>query len=107
MIDVFVFPTTRKGESLGLVGLEAMACGTPIIASSIGGILDYVQDGENSWLFPPGDEQALKDKLVMFDELTDAERKQVADKAFETALTYEQTAIQPKLTKIFTTESIS
>ena len=38
-IDVFCFPTTRKGESLGLVGLEAMACGAPIIGSSIGGLL--------------------------------------------------------------------
>ncbi|HLG28085.1 MAG TPA: glycosyltransferase family 4 protein, partial [Paenisporosarcina sp.] len=55
VIEVFVFPTTRKGESLGLVGLEAMACQTPIIASAIGGILDYVQDGQNGWLFTPGD----------------------------------------------------
>lgn len=101
VIDVFIFPTTRKGESLGLVGLEAMACRTPIIASSIGGILDYVKDGTNSWLFPPGDAEGLKNKLIMFDGLSEQKRDQVAGEAYETALTYEQSAIRSQLTKIF------
>lgn len=100
-IDAFVFPTTRKGESLGLVGLEAMACRTPIIASAIGGILDYVKPGENSWLFEPGSAEALKDQLLSFDQLSDAERDAVAEAAYQTALEYEESAIQPKLISIF------
>ncbi|MFC4410006.1 glycosyltransferase family 4 protein [Chungangia koreensis] len=101
VIEAFVFPTTRKGESLGLVGLEAMACGTPIIASAIGGILDYVKDNENSWLFEPGNPQALKDLLIHFDSLTEVQRQTVATKAYETSLEYEVEAIKPKLSKIF------
>ena len=101
VIDVFVFPTTRKGESLGLVGLEAMACQTPIIASAIGGILDYVDNGQNGWLFTPGDAVQLKDLLVNFDLLTPQQYATISQKAYETALQYEQTAIQSKLASIF------
>jgi len=101
VIEAFVFPTTRKGESLGLVGLEAMACQTPIIASAIGGILDYVKDGQNGWLFTPGDAVQLKDLLVKFDGLSPAQYASVAQAAYETALQYEQTAIQSKLASIF------
>lgn len=101
VIDAFVFPTTRKGESLGLVGLEAMACRTPIIASAIGGILDYVVDQENGWLFTPGDAEQLKQVLLDFDALSKEDYKSIANKAYLTALEYEQKSIQPKLAKIF------
>lgn len=101
VIEAFIFPTTRKGESLGLVGLEAMACKTPILASAIGGILDYVQDGQNGWLFTPGDAVQLKDLLVKFDELSNEEYEKISQAAYETALQYEQTAIQTKLSAIF------
>ena len=101
VIEVFVFPTTRKGESLGLVGLEAMACQTPIMASAIGGILDYVQDGYNGWLFTPGDAVQLKDLFIKFDELTPEQYASISQAAYTTALQYEQTAIQSKLSTIF------
>ncbi|WP_342542041.1 glycosyltransferase family 4 protein [Paenisporosarcina sp. FSL H8-0542] len=101
VIEAFIFPTTRKGESLGLVGLEAMACKTPILASAIGGILDYVQDGQNGWLFTPGDAVQLKDLLVKFDELSNEEYEKISQAAYETALQYEQTTIQSKLSAIF------
>ena len=101
VIDAFVFPTTRKGESLGLVGLEAMACRTPIIASAIGGILDYVKDGENGWLFTPGDADQLKNLLISFDHLSKEEYESVSNSAYETSLEYEQKTIQSKLADIF------
>ena len=101
VIEVFIFPTTRKGESLGLVGLEAMACQTPIIASAIGGILDYVQDGQNGWLFTPGDAVQLKDLFIKFDELTPEQYADISQAAYTTALQYEQTAIQSRLSGIF------
>lgn len=101
VIEAFIFPTTRKGESLGLVGLEAMACKTPILASAIGGILDYVQDGQNGWLFTPGDAVQLKDLLVKFNELSNEEYEKISQAAYETALQYEQTTIQSKLSAIF------
>ena len=101
VIEVFVFPTTRKGESLGLVGLEAMACQTPIMASAIGGILDYVQDGQNGWLFTPGDAVQLKDLFIKFDELSTEQYASISQAAYTTALQYEQTTIQSKLSAIF------
>ncbi len=48
-------------EGVGLVNLEAMACGLPVIASRIGGIPEYVQDGRTGLLFTPGDHRDLVD----------------------------------------------
>ncbi|MDJ0330450.1 glycosyltransferase family 4 protein [Planococcus sp. S3-L1] len=101
IIELFIFPTTRKGESLGLVGLEAMACGTPILASRIGGILDYVQDGANSWLFTAGEWEDLVKQLELYNQLTMEEKQQIAKAAYETAQNYDQRKIQSKLSAIF------
>lgn len=52
--DAFVFPS--RTETLGLVLLEAMAAGTPVVAARSGGIPDIVTDGVNGYLFDPNDE---------------------------------------------------
>jgi glycosyltransferase involved in cell wall biosynthesis len=52
--DVFVFPS--RTETLGLVLLEAMAAGCPVVAANAGGIPDIVTDGENGYMFDPKDE---------------------------------------------------
>lgn len=54
---VFVLPSLE--EPLGVVVVEAMAAGLPIIATRAGGVLDLVQDGETALLVPPGDSAAL------------------------------------------------
>ncbi len=55
--SVFVLPSLE--EPLGIVVVEAMAAGLPIIATRAGGVLDLVQDGETALLVPPGDSAAL------------------------------------------------
>lgn len=61
-LDVFAFPSTSEG--LGSSVLEAMAAGTPVVATTAGGIPEAVRDGEDGLLVPPGDAQALADALV-------------------------------------------
>ena len=58
---VLVLPSTSEG--LGRVIIEAMATATPVIGSDIGGIPELIKDGVNGFLIPPGDEQALAEKL--------------------------------------------
>jgi glycosyltransferase involved in cell wall biosynthesis len=66
--EVLVLPSVARtcygrdiavSELLGLAVLEAMASGTPVIASAIGGLPEVVRDGETGLLVPPGDVAAL------------------------------------------------
>lgn len=68
--DVVVVPSRR--EPLGLVAIEALACGIPVIASNVGGLLESVQDGRTGILIPPGDPGAIVDALR---SLEDDERR--------------------------------
>ena len=62
-LDAFAFPTQRAGESLGLVGLEAMACGVPVICSDFAAPADYVVEGVNGFQFAVGDPQAMAEAI--------------------------------------------
>jgi len=59
--DVVVMPSHY--ESFGMVALEAMACGTPVIASQVGGLAYLVQDGVTGYHVPDGDDEILCEKL--------------------------------------------
>lgn len=69
---VFVLPTVERTcygkpvpvtELLGLSVLEAMASGTPVVASRTGALPEVVRDGETGFLVSPGDEDELRDRL--------------------------------------------
>lgn len=66
--DIFIGPSiiTLDGdtEGQGVVFLEAMASGTPVIASDVGGIKDAVQDGFSGLLIPEKNPQAIAEKIV-------------------------------------------
>lgn len=57
-----VLPTFSEG--LPKVIVEAMLCGTPVLASAVDGIPEIVQDGIQGYLVPPGDVPALADRLL-------------------------------------------
>lgn len=59
--EVVIMPSHY--ESFGMVALEAMACGTPVIASQVGGLAYLVKDGETGMVVPNDDPQALADSL--------------------------------------------
>ena len=61
--DVFALPSHY--ESFGLVALEAMACGTPIVASRVGGIPSFVDDGVNGYLIPWRCPEPFADRIEM------------------------------------------
>jgi 2-deoxystreptamine N-acetyl-D-glucosaminyltransferase/2-deoxystreptamine glucosyltransferase len=60
-VAVVAVPSHREG--FGVVALEAMAHGRPVVASAVGGLLDIVVDGETGLLVPPGDVGALRGAL--------------------------------------------
>ena len=59
--DVTVLPSYY--ESFGMVALEAMACGSPVIASRVGGLITTVRDGVTGFLVPDGDVGALAERI--------------------------------------------
>jgi glycosyltransferase involved in cell wall biosynthesis len=60
-LDVVVHPSF--GESFGLVPVEAMALGRPLVATAAGGPLEVVEDGVSGLLVPPGDPQRLAEAI--------------------------------------------
>jgi glycosyltransferase involved in cell wall biosynthesis len=74
--DCFICPSLWE-EAAGLVLLEAIASGLPIIASRIGGIPEYVENGITGFLFTPGDHREiarfatiLKDNPVLYHQMS-------------------------------------
>lgn len=94
--DVFVFPTQLE-ESLGLVGIEAMACGVPVIGSRIGGLLDYILDGENGFFFEKGNSKDLCNKLIMFYNVYTEKKESFSENAIKMSKKYDKSIITEKL----------
>lgn len=79
--EIVVMPSHY--ESFGLVALEAMAMGTPVIASEVGGLAHLVRDGETGFHIPPRDPDTLANRLCVL--LSD---QALRDKFGEQARTY-------------------
>ena len=88
-------------EALGLSAIEALACGVPLVASAVGGLLDFVVDGENGRLCPPQDPAALASCLDPL--LTDSgARAQLASRARASVLAaYDELAVFGRMRALF------
>jgi glycosyltransferase involved in cell wall biosynthesis len=62
--DVVALPSTDRTEAFGFVLIEAMACGTPVVASRLPGVRTLVEEGRNGYLVEPGNPIDLAEKLV-------------------------------------------
>lgn len=72
---VTVLPSTSRGEAFGMVLAESMACGTAVIASDLPGVRTVVADGETGFLVPPGDANALREKILRLASSPDTARE--------------------------------
>ena len=61
-LDLLVI--NSSAEPFGLVALEAMACGTPVLANATGGLTEIIEHGKDGWLVPLRDENALAAAMV-------------------------------------------
>ncbi len=96
--EVVVMPSHY--ESFGLVALEAMACGTPVVASETGGLVFLIRDGETGFHVPAGDAEALADRLEML--LSDPElQAQLGQQAAKYARGYDWTTITDQILELY------
>ena len=60
--DVYIH--AARADTFPNTVLEALACGTPVVATAVGGIPEQIEDGRTGFLVPAGDAQSLADRLT-------------------------------------------
>ncbi len=87
-------------ESFGMVALEAMACGTPVVASQVGGLAFLVQDGVTGFVVPDDDPEILGARLTRL--ISDpALRQRMGEQAAETAREYAWEKIAAQVMQVY------
>ena len=99
-LDVLVIPSTRH-EGVPQIGLQALACGTPVVGSDVGGIPEIIRPGTTGRIFPAEDAAALAAKIRETLEHTEETRRlSAAGRALVTA-EHSLSAMVAKLEKIY------
>jgi D-inositol-3-phosphate glycosyltransferase len=96
--EVVVVPSYY--ESFGMVALEAMACGTPVVASQVGGLAFLIQDGVTGYTVPVEDPKTLADRLVLLLQ-NETLRKQMGEQAEQVAQQYSWDRIAAQLMALY------
>lgn len=92
-IDLFLFLSDRKGESLGLTALEALAASCPVLALDRGAVRDFVLHDENGYLVPQKDPQQIAKWVDHFFSLDQQQTEKMKNKAYSVALKYDSASI--------------
>lgn len=100
-LEIFVFPTYRKSESLGLVGLEAMACKTMVVASNKYGPSSYMVNEGNGFTFESGNEDSLYNSILTAIKTDPIVKERILSNARETAERYSSENTSYILLKLF------
>jgi len=96
--EVVVMPSFY--ESFGMVALEAMACGTPVIASEVGGLRFLVKEGITGFFVPKEDPVLLAERLTQI-LMNDDLRKEMGERAASYAKEYDWTNITKEIIKVY------
>ena len=99
--DVYCAPNIG-GESFGIVLVEAMAAGTPVVASDLDAFRRVLRDGEVGRLVPVGDADALADALIAVLE-NDALRERYVAAASETVGRYDWSVVASQIMRVYET----
>ncbi|MDN4503157.1 glycosyltransferase [Alteromonadaceae bacterium BrNp21-10] len=100
IFDYLIFPS-ELDESLGLVGLEAMACGVPIVTSGRAGIGEYFVDGLNGIQFESGNIKDLSARLKLLPSIDSEQYRELCINARLTALQFDREKVEKELSIIF------
>ncbi|WP_084540170.1 glycosyltransferase family 4 protein [Azorhizobium doebereinerae] len=99
-IGLLLMPS--RAEGLPLAAIEAMAAGIPVAASAVGALPELIRPGENGWLFPPGDLDAMAAAVEAWRQLDGAGRAAMGEAAWRTAREgYAADLLAPKVRAVY------
>lgn len=98
-MDAFLFPTRRGAEALGLVPLEAMACGVPVVGSNAYAVPEYVVEGETGFMAAPRDVGGFANGIERILTMSEPERRRLRDGAVAMARRYDTARITRQLAR--------
>lgn len=99
--DLLILPSVNRNEAFGLVLIEAMACGVPVIASDLPGVRSVFENGSEGLLSKPGSADDLREKLEFI--LDNEEKRRLMAKAARQLAEekYDEKKMQKKLLSLF------
>lgn len=95
--SVFVRPSLSEG--FGNVFIEAMAAGVPAVATPVGGIVDFLQDGVNGYMAQPNDPSSVAAAIIR--AISDRDREKIIQAAKTTAQRYDWESVSGEMEKVF------